>query len=241
MWLTHIFAAVACFAFCTVGSKTSFDIQVAWQSITQGGAAIASLAKEALEWAIGTDYGSGADYSTSYPSSVNASNPDDMAHPSYRRRSAQNPDRKRHRFDVRDPSGYHHEADYHHDVSYRDRPDLREKIIEVAASSDTYAKTDMCTLVANETGWLEPGFTNYAVFGGLAPNTRFYYAVRSAEVGTVQVQVRSRAPDCGGSTQASTTHRTSTAWRQHQHPVLLLQHQRLVLHQQPPGETCRPY
>jgi hypothetical protein len=56
------------------------------------------------------------------------------------------------------------------------------KAMVVAAGNDTYTANDMCTLVANATGWFEPGYTNFAWLEGLQPNTRYYYAVGSKEV-----------------------------------------------------------
>jgi hypothetical protein len=176
MLLTHIPAAIAYFAFCIVGSKTSFDIRVVWQSTAPGGAAVASIDKQALTWAVNT--GSCTYCRTSYLSSVNTSTAEELARPSERHH--ENSHWNHHRLDF-DPD-VEESTDPHNGAKTRDQADLQERIIEVTASSNTYAQADMCGLVANGPGWLEPGFTNYAVFGGLAPNTRFYYAVRDSQV-----------------------------------------------------------
>ena len=35
----------------------------------------------------------------------------------------------------------------------------------------------MCGAPANSTGWVDPGWLNYAALTGLQPGTRYYYAV----------------------------------------------------------------
>lgn len=58
----------------------------------------------------------------------------------------------------------------------------------VHAQYDKYTASDMCGFPANSTGWLDPGYTNYAVWEGLQHNQRYYYFVGSAAAGFSSVR-----------------------------------------------------
>ena len=44
-------------------------------------------------------------------------------------------------------------------------------------SFSTYTQLQMCGAPANGSGWVDPGFLNYAAMTDLQPSTRYYYAV----------------------------------------------------------------
>ncbi|CAL8471735.1 g11277 [Coccomyxa elongata] len=44
-------------------------------------------------------------------------------------------------------------------------------------SFSTYTRLQMCGAPANSTGWVDPGWLNYAALTGLQPGTRYYYTV----------------------------------------------------------------
>ena len=48
---------------------------------------------------------------------------------------------------------------------------------ENGGSFSTYTRLQMCGAPANSTGWVDPGWLNYAALTGLQPGTRYYYAV----------------------------------------------------------------
>ncbi|EIE21772.1 Metallo-dependent phosphatase [Coccomyxa subellipsoidea C-169] len=48
---------------------------------------------------------------------------------------------------------------------------------ENRGSFSTYTRLQMCGAPANSTGWVDPGWLNYAALTGLQPGTRYYYAV----------------------------------------------------------------
>ncbi|KAK9918496.1 hypothetical protein WJX75_004496 [Coccomyxa subellipsoidea] len=48
---------------------------------------------------------------------------------------------------------------------------------ENRGSFSTYTRLQMCGAPANSTGWVDPGWLNYAALTGLQPGTRYYYTV----------------------------------------------------------------
>jgi hypothetical protein len=48
---------------------------------------------------------------------------------------------------------------------------------ENGGSFSTYTRLQMCGAPANSTGWVDPGWLNYAALTGLQPGTRYYYTV----------------------------------------------------------------
>jgi hypothetical protein len=139
-------------------SRTYFDIEAAWQSTTPGGHALLSEDKKALQRHI-----------------MHSTHP---------------------KGEASDPMAYKppHAEEYSSDQEYEEGhtthseegdtfyPEKDGKIVVVQAESDSYTINDMCGIVANGPGWLEPGYTNHALFEGLPPNTRFFYTVCSGKV-----------------------------------------------------------
>ena len=44
-------------------------------------------------------------------------------------------------------------------------------------SFTTYTQLQMCGAPANGSGWVDPGFLNFAAMTDLLPSTRYYYSV----------------------------------------------------------------
>lgn len=144
-------------------------LQVAWQGVSQGGKAIAATSEQAVLSAIYNADGH-----------MMATEPAKRSHHSHRHQDHHKPPSKDY-YEGHDDEQYKQQ---HDDYMSYDRPYDAEqhKLIEVVASSDTYARSDMCGIIANSVGWIEPGFTNYALFRDLKPNTRYFYAVRNSQV-----------------------------------------------------------
>eukprot|EP00878_Enallax_costatus_P001056 GHUV01001191.1.p1 GENE.GHUV01001191.1~~GHUV01001191.1.p1 ORF type:complete len:955 (+),score=181.63 GHUV01001191.1:310-2865(+) len=56
------------------------------------------------------------------------------------------------------------------------------------ATSETYTAADMCGFPANSAGFLDPGYTNSAVWASLEPNTKYYYLVGSLGSGYSEIK-----------------------------------------------------
>lgn len=66
----------------------------------------------------------------------------------------------------------------------RNQPRPSNKLLDVVdAASDTYTAADMCGFPANSSGYLAPGYTNFATWKLLTPGYKYYYFVGSTASG----------------------------------------------------------